>query len=219
MLEKRLTLNISLGFIIGIIMGLYCKISIAFLYLLIYVIIFIIKLNKSKEKKFKLISLKRYSRYIKIIFTKKVLIIILISSIVSNSMILIQNYKYENLYKKYNDKDIICKAEIISDLIQNDYKNVYKIRVISINEEKKIFSNSKLYVYVNKKNSKKIKYGEKVIIKGVFKEPNGRRNYKGFNYKEYLKTLKIYGSINAENIESSEEFVFYTSIKSINKKK
>ena len=93
MLEKRLTLNISLGFIIGIIMGLYCKISIAFLYLLIYVIIFIIKLNKSKEKKFKLISLKRYSRYIKIIFTKKVLIIILISSIVSNSMILIQNYK------------------------------------------------------------------------------------------------------------------------------
>lgn len=81
-------------------------------------IIFIIKLNKSKEKKFKLISLKRYSRYIKIIFTKKVLIIILISSIVSNSMILIQNYKYENLYKKYNDKDIICKAEIISDLIQ-----------------------------------------------------------------------------------------------------
>ncbi len=218
MLEKRLTLNISLGFIIGIIMGLYCKISIAFLYLLIYVIIFIIKLNKSKEKKFKLISLKRYSRYIKIIFTKKVLIIILISSIVSNSMILIQNYKYENLYKKYNDKDIICKAEIISDLIQNDYKNVYKIRVISINEEKKIFRNSKLYVYVNKKNSKKIKYGEKVIIKGVFKEPNGRRNYKGFNYKEYLKTLKIYGSINAENIESSEEFVFYTSIKSINKK-
>ena len=122
------------------------------------------------------------------------------------------------MYKKYNDKDIICKAEIISDLIQNDYKNVYKIRVISINEEKKIFRNSKLYVYVNKKNSKKIKYGEKVIIKGVFKEPNGRRNYKGFNYKEYLKTLKIYGSINAENIESSEEFVFYTSIKSINKK-
>lgn len=31
--------------------------------------------------------------------------------------------------------------------------------------------------------------------------PEERRNYKGFNYRDYLKTKKIYGSINCENIK------------------
>ena len=31
--------------------------------------------------------------------------------------------------------------------------------------------------------------------------PNVQRNYGGFDYSNYLKTLEIYGTINAENIE------------------
>lgn len=32
-------------------------------------------------------------------------------------------------------------------------------------------------------------------IQGNFSEPSEARNYKGFNYKDNLKTLKIYGTI------------------------
>ena len=65
MLEKRKILTITLGYIIGIIWGLYCKNTIALFYFLVLAIYFIIrKIKKEKIKKFKLFSLKRYSRYL-----------------------------------------------------------------------------------------------------------------------------------------------------------
>ena len=99
MLENRPIISITLGYIIGIIMGLYCKISIVFLYLVLIPMCFLFK--REKQNKFKLISFRRYSRYFKIIFTSKVLKIIIISSIISNSIVLFQNYKYQNLYKNF----------------------------------------------------------------------------------------------------------------------
>ena len=46
MLDKRPIVNIMIGYIIGIIMGLYCKISIVFLYIIILFVYLIIKLKK-----------------------------------------------------------------------------------------------------------------------------------------------------------------------------
>ena len=48
MIEKRPIVAITIGYIIGIIMGLYCKISIVFLYLILFFIYLILKKTKKK---------------------------------------------------------------------------------------------------------------------------------------------------------------------------
>lgn len=207
MLENRIILTVALGSIIGIIMGLYCKISIVLFYCIFFLIVKMCNL-KEQRKKFKILSIKRYLRYLKIIFSKKAIKIIIISSILSNSMVLFQNYKYENLYEKFNDKDIICKCKVISNLQEKDYKNTYKVKVISINGISSNFKNTNLLISINKNLKYYLKYGQEISVKGKFIEPDVRRNYKGFNYKEYLKTLKIYGTVNVQNISIIKEKSF-----------
>ena len=81
MLENRKVLTAVIGYILGIIMGLYCKISIALFYVLIY-FVYLIFADKNKKKEFKLFSFKRYFRYLKVLFNKKLIKIIIIFSII-----------------------------------------------------------------------------------------------------------------------------------------
>ena len=41
-----------------------------------------------------------------------------------------------------------------------------------------------------------MQYGDKISFWGEFNHPKVASNYKGFNYKEYLKNMKIYGNVN-----------------------
>ncbi len=202
MLENRTIVIIAIGYIIGILMGLYCKISIVFLYLIGFFIYLMLK--KPPTKKFKIISYRRYFRYIKIIFTKKVIFTIIIISIISNTITLYQNYRYENLYSNFNGQKITVIATVVSNPKEKEYKNVYKIKIETINGSTK-YKNT--YLYLNVKNTLKIdlEYGAKLQFTGEFSEPSSRRNYKGFDYKEYLKTLKIYGTVDLNKIESQSD--------------
>ena len=163
-------------------MGLYLKISIVPFCLLI-LIIYKIK-DKNKHTEFKLISFKRYFRYLKIIFNKKVIIIIMFFGIISNSIVLYQNYKYDNLYKNLENKEIK-----ITGIVTNQEKNKYKIKV-----ENGKYKNTYLYII----SDDNLEYGDKIEVTGKFVLPKKRRNYKGFDYSLYLKTLKIYGTIYGE---------------------
>ena len=193
MLENRTIVVITIGYILGIIMGLYCKISIVFLYL--FLAIFLV-IKKPHTKKFKLLSFRRYSKYIKIIFTKKVINIILVVSIFSNSITLYENNRYDNLYK--NVTNVVATATVVSNQKERDYKNTYKIKIENFNGQRK-YKNTYLYLNVNKK-IKKLEYGDRIKIIGDFISPSIARNYRGFDYKEYLKTQKVYGTINSNEI-------------------
>ena len=173
-------------------MGLYFKWSIAFLYLLItavYLIILKIKNRKNTNKTFKLLSMKRYFRYIKLILNRKVVLCFCIFSIISNSIVIYQNQKYDNKYT--NEEKIIGEAIVLSNKQEKEYNNVYKIK----------YEDTYLYLKIDKKLIKDLKYGDKIRFSGEFIEATKQRNYGGFNYKQYLKTLKIYGSIKVEEIE------------------
>jgi len=198
MLEHRPIISITLGYIIGIIMGLYCKISIVFLYLSLIIICLLLK--KEKKYKFRLISFRRYFRYVKIFFTSKVLKIIIISSIMSNCIILYQNNKYENLYKHLENHELTVVGKVVSNKTEKDFKDVYKIKVESINGKSK-YKNTYVYLNISKNKNLKLEYGETIIFKGIFSEPEKRRNYKGFDYKEYLKTLKISGIVDFSSLQ------------------
>ena len=200
MLENRKILASVIGYIIGIILGLYCKISIALLYLIIFLIYLITSEGKEhresskhdlhEAKTFKLISFKRYFRYIKIIFSKKVIKIIIISFSISNVIVLFQNYKYENLYKDFDGKDIN-----ISGIVVQRSSEKCRIKV-----KKGKFKNTYLFVYLNKVGCN-VEYADEITIQGRFSEPTTNTNYKGFDYSKYLKTLKVYGSIKAKKVE------------------
>lgn len=187
MLDNRIALTAVIGEVLGIILGLYCKISIVPIFLLIFLIYLILK-KEDKKEKFKLISFKRYFRYVKIVFNKKVIKIIIIFSCISNSIVLYQNYRCENLYKNVNEKDIE-----ITGIVESQSDKKIKIKV-----DKGKYKNTFLYVYL--KNDIKLEYGNEIKISGKFYSPQKRTNYKGFDYSNYLKTLKIYGTINANNV-------------------
>lgn len=215
---KRPILVAVIGYIIGIIVGLYLKISIVRFYIPIIVIYLIakkiIKNRPKKISKLKLLSLKRYVRYLKIFINSKVILCIIIFSIISNSIIIFQNKKYENLYKDV--ENVSGEAIVISNKKEKEYEDVYKIKIIKINKRSK-YTNTNLYLKVPKKQRVELKYGNKISFKGSFLEPTTSRNEKGFDYKEYLKTKGIYGSIKAEEIKVKKENAYNPFLQYISK--
>ncbi len=89
-------------------------------------------------------------------------------------------------------------ATIVEAPTIKQYGARYKIKIESINKDTRKFKNT--YLYLNTKN-KNLKVGYKVTFIGEFIEPEIKRNYGGFNYKEYLKSIGIYGSVNANHVK------------------
>lgn len=196
-MKERPILVALIGYIIGILWGLYFKFSIVLCYILILATYYILKkyLKIYKKHKFKLISFSRYSRYFNLIINSKVIFILIISSIISNGIVILQNKKYDNSYQDGENIEII--GIVISQKIEKQYYNLYQVKVL----------NSKslnLYIQVNKK-SEELEYGDKVELQGEYSKPSEQRNYGGYNDKQYLKTLKICGRIKVNKIEVIEK--------------
>lgn len=192
---KRPILIAVIGYIIGIIVGLYFNKSIVLIYFPIIATYFIYKFfNKQKVKKFKLLSLKRYLRYIKIYFNSKVLILLIISSMISNTVVISQNKNYERIYDYLSvQENLYLTGIIISGKQEKQYYNKYKIKVN--------YNNQNLRFYITTKKDIELEYGDKIVFSGTYEKPKIRRNYKGYDYSKYLKQLKIYGTIKSQNIQ------------------
>ena len=192
---KRPLLVVTIGYVIGIVWGLYCSCSIAFLYV-IFILFYILSKNSfNPQKKLKLFSIKRYLRYIKIFLKFNVIAVLIITSMISNIIIQKQNNRYNYLYKEIENVNLT--GIIISNAKKKENTNIYKIKVEKINNNLK-FKNT--YLLLQLKNNLTVEYGDKVKIKGKFEEPSIQRNYEGFNYKEFLKTQKIFGTVKVAQI-------------------
>ena len=90
---------------------------------------------------------------------------------------------------------------MFGDLQEKEYTDMYTIKIKSGKYKGKNF-----YLYVKKDEKEKPRYGDLIQINGEYNAPSTARNYKGFDYREYLKTKKIYGSIkvNSNNIKLIE---------------
>ena len=170
---------ITIGYIIGILWGLYFKISVVFLYLIFFIIYIF-------SRKFK----HTFFRYLKLIIKLNIFITIIISSFISFIVVKKMNNKFETLYQ--NMTDIKLEVQVIGNKKEKQYYNRYKVKVLT-----KKYKNT--YLYINTKE--KLQYGEILNIEGEYVKPSEARNYKGFNYKEYLKGSKIYGTIKVSKIE------------------
>ena len=189
-MKERPILIAVIGYMIGILWGLYFNFSVALFYIFIAAIYFILKTFLLKNK-WNILSPRRYFRYIKIFFNRKSIYLIIIISIVSNLIVNFQNEKYENVYNDGEELTLI--AIVDSNKEEKEYKDTYKIKTE--------YKDTNLILSVNKNKNIELEYGDKILIKGEFVEPSESRNYGGFDYKEYLKSINIYGTIKAENIE------------------
>lgn len=180
---KRPIYIITLGFITGIIWGLYFNIV---SYVFFAVIILLIAL-KIIDNKFNY----KISRIIKIIFKKSTIITFSVSILVAFIYVLIINNTYNNVYSKLKNKEFV--ATIISDKKESEYSTTYLIKV----EELK----AKFLIRIPKQYNKNLKYGDKIKFSGEYIMPETARNYKGFNYRKYLKTQGIYGILKTNKIE------------------
>ena len=84
------------------------------------------------------------------------------------------------------------------------------------------YKNTKIYIEVKKDIN--INYGEKIVCDGNFSKGSEQRNYGGFNYQLYLKSVNIYGTlevehyktISSDNVTIIEKIINYIKL-SINK--
>lgn len=161
-----------MGAIIGIILGLYLEVSIAFL--LVFLIGLFIKNTNLK-------------RYIKIFINKKTILIVGISAFIFFVYLGIQELLYRKVYKM--PTEIAGEGKIISNCEKTEYYNKY----IFLN-------NNKRFILLTSK-SETLEYGDFIKIKAEYIVPDGARNYKGFNYKHYLQSQEIYGTLKTDKVE------------------
>lgn len=125
-----------------------------------------------------------------LITKNKKIIVILICLIISIGYVSI----LENKYSKISDMPIKEMVTIISDIQGKEYKKVCTAKIVRNN--KKILINIKM-----SQDIPSIKYGDSLYIEGEFKQPEEARNYKGYNYKQYLKTKKIIETVELEKVK------------------
>ncbi len=190
-------LIITVSYIIGILLGLYLKINMApfiikstIVAIVILSIIFVIILRKN----IMIITEKIKSNKCNLKKIKNIIIISIIPMVVS---CIVMQYK-ESKYAKFQSnisQDIKFIGTVIEEEKESEYYNNYIVKINNINE-KENYRNICLLIKIKKnKNTenKKLKYGDMIFISGLFEHATTRRNYKGFDYSQYLKTKNIYG--------------------------
>ena len=174
---KRPIFITAIGFIIGIIWGLYFNI-VLFIFFLLGVLVL---LNSNKIKLVKIL---------KIFITKNVIILFCISFICAFCYIKYLENDYEKIYNSLNKVE--CIGTIIEEKMEKKYNYTYKVKLEKINNKKAY--GKKIYINIPK-NINVIKYGNKILFNGEYIKPDTQRNHNGFDYSRYLKTQGIYGTI------------------------
>ena len=104
-------------------------------------------------------------------------------------------FSFEKIYPE--ECEIDATLQIISIKEEKDYTNKYIGKVIACNIPSS--ENTKIIIYVDKKYD--LIPGDIIKTNGKFEKADTARNYGGFNYRNYLKTSKIYGILNVEKLE------------------
>lgn len=194
---KNFVFIATLIYIMGIIMGLYLKISIVFCLCIIFIIL---------------------AFYICKKMNKKLIIIIIIIILFSSLYTIYRCYLFENKYEDIDNVKLIGK--IINVESKNEYYMTYELNVKKLNNMDK-FKGDKILIKVKKNDKINLNLGDIVQVYGKIKAPEVRRNYKGFNYKRYLNSKNIYTVVNANYIKiinkNDKLNIFYIKNQIINK--
>lgn len=218
---RRSLVIISIAYVTGIIIGVYLKNSISFIFAVNLMLTLILIINK-------------LVRFIKIkIIYENIILLILITLIAAEMNTVLYINKYENINDNLNERTISAEAIVCGDIKETEYSYTVNAKITKINNNKnnnnarnykednnsKNYNNDKKYnnikiILIVKKNKKdnesnsklmkKLEFGTQIKLAGKYTAPKGQRNFKGYSYKEYLMTKEIYGTVKIENSNDVE---------------
>ena len=182
---KRPILTATIGFLIGILGGLYLN-------MVLFIFLFNLTILIARY-----IQDKKIIRIIKLWLNKSVIILLIVTAVFGYVYI----YYIENTYKKIYmlSGKLEIEGIVVSEAKINEYNKIYELKVHKINNKK---ISPKKFSFIVDKKQKDLEYGACIYCTGEYIKPNSRRNFKGFSYENYLKTKKNYGTIRA--IEKSK---------------
>lgn len=125
----------------------------------------------------------------------KILIVILLMGLCYYNVALI--FSFETIYPE--ECEISFIGEIVKEKETKKYYDKYIIKVLK-NVDISKSKNTKLILYV--KSDIEYKVGDILKIDGNFEKAEKSRNYKGFNYRKYLKQNKIYGIVYSKEAQA-----------------
>lgn len=170
----------SVGAIIAIIMGLYCK-SIVLFFMLCFLFLLLFFITKKKH-------------------THVILFIFCFIAFYSYTCLL--ENEYEQISSSYDNQEIKMQAVIVSNGEEKEYKKTYKMKVEKV-ENLKQAKYQHFYLVCNIKKPKEgkiqLQYGDKIELIATFEKPSSARNEGGFDYQQYLKTRGIVGMVTVKN--------------------
>lgn len=171
---KRPILLACIGYIVGIIYGLYFK-SIAPFFIALIVVFALYRFLNKKIK-----------RYIKVVCPIKAVLIVITAIIIAYISLNICDYRYEQIYKIDDGTEV---TGVVEELEIKKYSKRYIVDLKTINNKE--YTNLKI-ILIAKNN---LEIGDYIKLNAKYMEPDAARNYKGFSYKDYLKQENIVGTI------------------------
>ncbi|MBO5478350.1 MAG: ComEC family competence protein [Clostridia bacterium] len=136
---------------------------------------------------------KKEIRYEAILKTKKWAIIFILCILISYILTSIENKQYEDKNEFMSDsKEFV--GIIISNPIKKEYNTRYVLKLTKVKEK-----TVNITVYLSMKGEENLEYGDEIFLKGEYDKPDTARNDKGFDYKNYLKSNGIVGTVEAED--------------------
>lgn len=197
-LKQRPIIIITISYIIGILWGIYLKINI---YPFCIILFGLNNFIRFYSRAFINLKNKYINNLISEVYYKNILInTCIITLIISNIVINYKENRFENLYK--NIDDIKGIGVIVNINKETEYYNNYTIKVKNINNNNKL-ENTHIILKIkkgNKTNQKNnYKYGDLIYFSGTNENIAIQRNYKGYDYSQYLKTQNIYGVCKTDN--------------------
>ena len=185
-------------------MGLYFKINIVPLFvcviLLFFSSIYFFRYKLSELYKFQMGSLE---------ISCKIAIACCIVFLISITIVSSKEKEFDYIHNNYDNNtndssSVISFIGVIVDVEkESDYYFNYIVKIKKIDNYNKL-CNKKVLLKVKKTKKQKIinyKYGDMIFVKGKFQRPSVKRNYKGFDYSEYLKTSNVYMIVKSNSKE------------------
>lgn len=197
-MKQRPIIIITIIYIIGILWGIYLKINIYPFCIVLFILNNFIRFYSTVfiNIKNKYINNFISEVYYKNVFINTCIIILIISNIVINY----KEKSFENLYK--NIEDIKGIGVIVNINKESEYYNNYTIKVKNIDNNDKL-KNTHIILKIKKGNktiqNNNYKYGDLIYFLGTNENISIQRNYKGYNYSQYLKTQNIYAVCKTDN--------------------
>lgn len=136
-----------------------------------------------------LVNYKKDKKYSEICNICNLVFIMILISFIINYIINL------NYYKKYSAISNINVNGIIIDKNHNNIKEEYIIKNI---DNKSKYKNDLLLVKLKNEN---LEVGDIVFINGKYEMGDKARNYKGFNYRNYLKGNNLQGIVNCDLVK------------------